>query len=274
MTQLALPVERSVDEHRHNVSPVRVMSAMMWRDIVVTWREIGSVLAQVVVQPLVMLFIFVGVLGRLSYVSQSYFSVLLPGVVAMSGFVAGLQAVALPLMMEFGYTKEIEDRLLAPAPIALVGLEKVLAAAFRAVVAAAVTLPVGLLIVQNFTFHIAGLPLLIASVLLGGWAAGAVGLIIGTMLPPSKVGIMFALIIGPLLFAGGTQYPWPSLSRLPWFQWLTALNPMTYSSEGVRAAMSPQVPHIQPWISLTALTGFCVVLIAIGMLTFRRRALT
>ncbi|MCA2226459.1 ABC transporter permease [Nonomuraea aurantiaca] len=259
---------------RRGVSPLRVVLAILWRDAVVTWRDIISVLAQVVLQPLVMLFIFVGVLGRLAYVDPSYDDVLLPGVVAMSGFVAALQAVALPLMMEFGYTKEIEDRLLAPVPISLVGLEKVLAAALRALFAAAVTLPAGMLIVQDATFRVDGLPLLVLSVLLGGWAAGAIGLIIGTLLPPSKVGIMFALIIAPMLFTGGTQYPWPSLGKLPWFQVLTALNPMTYASEGVRAALEPQVPHIEPWISMVVLTGSCVVLTAIGMVSFRRRSLT
>lgn len=84
---------------------------------------------------------------------------------------------------------------------------------------------------------------------------------------------MFALIISPLLFTGGTQYPWPSLDKLPWFQWLTALNPMTYSSEGVRAALEPQVPHIEPWISLAVLVGSCMVLTVIGVFSFRRRSL-
>lgn len=258
---------------RDGVSPLRVMLAILWRDVVVTWRELGSVLAQVVVQPLVMLFIFVGVLGRLAYVDPTYHDVLLPSVVALAGFVAALQAVALPLMMEFGYTKEIEDRLLSPIPIPLIGLEKVLAASLRALVAAAVTLPVGMLITQDTSFRVEGIPLLVLSILLGGWAAGAIGLIIGTLLPPGKVGIMFALIISPLLFTGGTQYPWPSLDKLPWFQWLTALNPMTYSSEGVRAALEPQVPHIEPWISLAVLVGSCMVLTVIGVFSFRRRSL-
>ena len=134
-------------------------------------------------------------------------------------------------------------------------------------------LPAGMLITQDAAFRVEGVPLLVLSVLLGGWAAGAIGLITGTLLPPGRVGIMFALIISPLLFTGGTQYPWPSLDRLPWFHWLTALNPMTYASEGVRAALEPQVPHIEPWLSLAVLTGSCVVLTAIGMAGFRRRAL-
>ncbi len=34
----------------------------------------------------------------------------------------GIQAVALPLANEFGYTKEIEDRVLAPLPVSMVAI--------------------------------------------------------------------------------------------------------------------------------------------------------
>ena len=39
----------------------------------------------------------------------------------------GIQSVALPLVQEFGYTTEIEDRVLAPLPVALVAIEKIVA---------------------------------------------------------------------------------------------------------------------------------------------------
>ena len=41
----------------------------------------------------------------------------------------GIQAVALPLVQEFGYTREIEDRVLAPLPVGLVAFEKIVAGA-------------------------------------------------------------------------------------------------------------------------------------------------
>ena len=43
----------------------------------------------------------------------------------------GIQAVALPIVQEFGYTKEIEDRVLAPLPVSLVAIEKVLFGAIQ-----------------------------------------------------------------------------------------------------------------------------------------------
>ena len=41
----------------------------------------------------------------------------------------GIQAVALQLSTEFGYTREIEDRVQAPCPIWLVAIAKVLSGA-------------------------------------------------------------------------------------------------------------------------------------------------
>ncbi|MDP9797781.1 ABC-type multidrug transport system permease subunit [Catenuloplanes nepalensis] len=92
------------------------------------------------------------------------------------------------------------------------------------------------------------------------------------MVPPSKISIVFALIMTPLMFTGATQYPWKSLDSMAWFQVVTLLNPLTYLSEAVSAASMPEVPHIAPWISLLALPGFGAVFTAAGLHGFRRRA--
>ena len=56
---------------------------------------------------------------------------LVAGVVGLSIMFQGIQAVALPMVQEFGYTKEIEDRVLAPLPVVLVALEKVVFGALQ-----------------------------------------------------------------------------------------------------------------------------------------------
>jgi ABC-2 type transport system permease protein len=81
------------------------------------------------------------------------------------------------------------------------------------------------------------------------------------------------LVITPLIFTGSSQYPWPSLGDLRWFQVVSALNPMTYVSEGLRGLMAPSVPHIQTWICFVVAVGSLVVLTVIGMAGFIRRAL-
>jgi ABC-2 type transport system permease protein len=90
---------------------------------------------------------------------------------------------------------------------------------------------------------------------------------------PNRINIVFALVFTPLLFTGCSQYPWPSLARLRWFQVVTAANPMTYVSEGLRAAMIPTVPHIQPWICLVVLPLALAALLAVGIRGFYRRAI-
>ncbi len=57
-----------------------------------------------------------------------------------------MQTLAFPLVVEFGWTKEIEDRLLAPMSTGLVAAEKVAVRELRAIVAAALMIPVGILV--------------------------------------------------------------------------------------------------------------------------------
>jgi ABC-2 type transport system permease protein len=257
---------------RAGAGPAGVFLAILWRDVFVTGREFWVFLVQVAIQPLFMLFVFAKVLGELNYVSDSYGHLLLPGIVALTAFLTALQTVSFPLVLEFGWTREIEDRLLAPIPIPLVAVEKVAIAMLRGLVAATLLFPIGALVLGSAPWRAEGLPLLVLVLVLGGWSGGTLGLIIGTLLPPARLNIMFALILTPLLFTGATQYPWPSLDRLPVFQVITAFNPLTYVSEGVRAALVPEVPHIAPWICVLVLVVSGAAFMAIGMWGFQRRA--
>jgi ABC-2 type transport system permease protein len=54
---------------------------------------------------------------------------------------------------------------------------------------------------------------------------------------------------------------------------LTLLNPLTYMSEGVRAAMVPQVPHMRPWIAAALLVVATLLLTVTGVRGFLRRAI-
>jgi ABC-2 type transport system permease protein len=247
--------------------------AILRRDLAVTGRELPAFLAQVILQPLGLLFVFGRVLTDLGFTNPAYAKQLFPGIVAMTIMLTAIQSVAFPLVIDFSFTKEIEDRLLAPLPATWVGAEKIVFAAARAIVAGLVMFPVGLLVLGSIPFSAEQLPLLVASLVLGALAGGAMGLTMGTAVSAQRINIMFALVLTPLIFTGCAQYPWPSLSKLPWFQALTLLNPMTYVSEGTRAALIPNGIHMLTWIPplalLTALVGFGYV----GMRGFRRRAI-
>ena len=72
-------------------------------------------LAQVVLQPVFMLFVFGKVLAT-SATHGATTVLLLPRRVAFTAMLTALQSTAFPLVIEFCFTKEIEDRLLAPIP--------------------------------------------------------------------------------------------------------------------------------------------------------------
>jgi ABC-2 type transport system permease protein len=252
----------------------RAFRAILWRDIFVTGKEFWVFLIQVGLQPLFMLFVFAKVLGELNYVTQDYGHLLLPGIVALTAFLTALQAVSFPLVMEFSFTREIEDRLLAPLPTQLVAIEKLVVAVMRAIVAAAVIFPIGALVLGSAPWRVEGVPLLVVVLLLGAWVGAGIGLTMGTLVPPARISVIFAAVFTPLLFTGATQYPWPSLDSIRWFQIVTALNPLTYCSEGVRAALVPDVPHIQPWICIGMLIFFAILFTATGIKGFLRRAIS
>jgi ABC-2 type transport system permease protein len=251
----------------------KVFLAVLQRDVYVTWGELPVFLAQVILQPFFLLFVFGKVLGSLGYTRPGYADLLFPGLLALTAVITGMQTLAFPLVIEFGWTKEIEDRLLAPMSTALVAVEKVLFATLRALVATAVMIPIGIGVLGSVPWRWSGLPLFLAMVALGSLLGAALGLVLGTLVKPNRINIVFSLVFTPLLFTGCSQYPWPSLSRLRWFQVVTAANPMTYVSEGLRAALNPGVPHIRPWIGLVVLAGALTVLLAVGVRGFHRRAI-
>jgi ABC-2 type transport system permease protein len=255
------------------VSQSRAFFAVLRRDLYVTWSELPVFLAQVILQPLFLLFVFGKVLGSLGYTQPGYSNLLFPGLLALTAVITGMQTLAFPLVVEFGWTKEIEDRLMAPMATGLVAAEKVLFASLRAILATSVMIPVGILVLGSIPWRWSGVPLLVLALVLGSLLGSALGLVLGTLVMPNRINIVFSLVFTPLLFTGCSQYPWPSLDRLPWFQVVTACNPMTYVSELMRAALVPSVPHIQPWVCLVVLACVLPVLGVIGVRGFYRRAI-
>jgi ABC-2 type transport system permease protein len=258
---------------RQRSEVARTFFAILWRDLFVTGRELPTFLAQVILQPLFMVFVFGKVLTELGFARPGFAELLLPGIIALTVAVTGLQGTALPLVIDFSFTKEIEDRLLAPLPVSFVALEKILFGTLRALIAGAIMFPIGRLVLGTLPFQASRVWMLIAFLLLGAVMGSALGMTLGTLVQPSRISIVFALVLTPLLFTGCTQYPWPSLSTLRWFQVLTLVNPLTYVSEGVRGSMVPQVPHMHAWIAGIALVFATLALVFVGVAGFMRRAI-
>jgi ABC-2 type transport system permease protein len=242
--------------------------ALCQRDAFATLRrDPWGFLAQSLIAPLFYLFIFGRVLPEIGAAGPRYGVQLLPGVIGLTLVLTALQGVALSLVIEFSFTKEIEDRLLAPIPAALVGVQKLVWAAVRGIVAGLVILPLGELVLPG-GLHLGGASWPAFAVLLvaGGVAGASIGLVMGTAVPANKINVVFAVVLTPLLFTGATFYPWQSLDSLRWFQVITLFNPLTYVSEGMRGALTAG-PHLGTgWIAL----GLVVSIGTLGTIGVRK----
>jgi ABC-2 type transport system permease protein len=252
----------------------RTFFAVLWRDTFVTGRELLPFLAQVVIQPFFMLFIFGKVLTGIGYVQGNFGQILLPGMVALTGFLTALQNTTMPLILDFSWTREIEDRLLAPMPIPLVALEKMVFGAIRGIVAALIIIPVGYLILDGINWPASAWPGVIGLIILGSLAGAAIGMTIGTLVNPRRIQIMFAVVLMPLMFTGSTQFPWHGLTHLRWFQVVCAINPLTYVSEGMRSLLlQGQIQSIPLWIDLPVIIVAFAIFAGIGVKGFLNRAI-
>lgn len=88
----------------------RAFLSILRRDLFVTNAELPAFLAQAILQPLFMAFVFGKVLTDLGFARPGFAQLLLPGLVALTVMLTALQSTALPLVIEFSFTKEIEDR--------------------------------------------------------------------------------------------------------------------------------------------------------------------
>jgi ABC-2 type transport system permease protein len=257
------------------VAPSRVFAAILLRDLTVARRELPYFLVRTALQPILFVIVFGFLLPKMGMIPRGYSTTMLPGVVALSLTLSAIQSVALPMMQDFGFTKEIEDRLLSPVPIHLVAVEKVVAGVLQGIVAALFVLPVARVImgpIPGLSFHNA--PLLLAVTVLGGAAFSAMGLYLGTGIAPQQIGLMFSVIVAPMIMFGCTYYPWAGLAHVPLMKWVVLINPLVYVSEGMRAALTPGVPHMPTALILAALILLTALFMVLGLRAFDKRAMS
>jgi ABC-2 type transport system permease protein len=247
--------------------------ALCQRDLWVTVRhEPVGFLAQAMLQPIFFLFVFGRVLPEIGAARGAYGSLLMPGILALTLVLTTLQNTALPLVIEFSFTKEIEDRLLAPLPVRAVALQKMVIAALRGIVAALLILPLAELILPGgIDLGGANWLALVGVLLAGAFAGAAMGLVLGTAVPPNRISVAFAIVLTPLIFTGAAFYPWQALDSLRWFQVVTLFNPLTYVSEGMRSALTG-APHLPTGWMVLGLVGSTLLFSWLGVRGFARRA--
>jgi ABC-2 type transport system permease protein len=264
--------------------PVRQASftafgALVLRDLVVLRKGLGVFIIRTIMQPLLFVFVFTYVfpkigqgIGGASGAAQ-FSSLLVPGVVAIACIFQGIQAVALPLVQEFSYTREIEDRVMAPLPVWAVAAEKIVAGALQGVIAGAIVFPLALVIPTTVVHLNVRWFELLTFLPLAAIVGASLGLAIGTRVKPQQVPLLFSIIVLPLTFLGATYYPWAKLTPILWLKYVVLVNPLVYMSEAFRTALTPQIPHMPTGVIYLALVLFCVGLTWLGVDGFKRRVL-
>ncbi|HEY5033112.1 MAG TPA: ABC transporter permease [Actinomycetes bacterium] len=268
----------------------QALTALMLRDLVVLRKHFGEFAIRTLVQPFLLCFVFLFIFpkigtavggGRGGPTAESGFAtVLVAGVVGISIMFQGVQSVALQMAQEFGFTREIEDRVQAPCPIWLVALSKVLSGSIQGVISAAIVLPIASVVhARGVEAHIdLHWPVILTVVPLSCVAMSALGLVLGTSFEPRNIGLMFGFVVLPITFLGGTYYEWTSLAPVTvggwhWLQTLVLVNPLIYVNEGMRAAFTG-APHMHLYVVYPVLLGFCTLFLWIGLHNFRRRVLS
>ena len=249
--------------------------ALLARDAHVARRNFFPLLLQTFLQPMMFVFIFGRVMVSSGYMAPAYKSLLLPGIMAISMVFTGVWAVAMPLIAEFQFTHEIEDRLLAPINISWLAIEKVLFGTVQSLIAGLAVIPAALVLLRPGVELSMRSPLSFASVtLLVALFSACGGLALGCSISQTHIGLMFSMVLTPMIFFGCAYYPWSALAHFPVLQRVVLVNPLVYASEGLRGTLVPQFPHLSMLAVFVGLIFFDTLLLGVGLRQFHRKAVS
>jgi len=290
-TVVGAPPRERIDASTRSAlgSSATALKALMLRDLVVLRKNFWEFAVRTLVQPFLLCFVFLYVFPKIGQsvggghgpaAESAFATVLVPGVVGISIMFQGIQAVAMQMSQEFGFTREIEDRVQAPCPIWLVAVSKVLSGSVQGLISAAIVLPIASVV------HAEGVEaqislhwwIIITVVPLSCVAMSSLGLLLGTSFEPRNIGLMFGFVVLPVTFLGGTYYQWTRLVGVElgswhWLQTLVLINPLIYVNEGMRAAFT-DAAHMHLYIIYPVLVAFCALFLGLGLRNFRRRVLS
>jgi ABC-2 type transport system permease protein len=252
--------------------------ALLLRDLVVLRKTLKEFIPRTILQPLLLVFVFTYVFPKIGQGvggrdAASFSTLLVAGVIGIAILMQGIQSVSLPMVQEFGYTREIEDRVLAPMPVALVAIQKAIWGALSGLFSALLVFPIAAIVPATPVSLDVNWWVLLTLTPLACYMCGALGLTFGTRFDPRTVPLLFGIIVIPLTFLGCVYYTWSSLEAIRWLQILVLANPLVYMCEGFRAALTTS-PHMSLWAVYGALIAFSGLFTWLGINGFKRRVLS
>jgi ABC-2 type transport system permease protein len=253
--------------------------SLILRDLVVLRKTLKEFIPRTILQPFLLVFVFTYVFPKIGQgvggaeAASSFSTVLVAGVVGLAILFQGIQSVSLPMVQEFGYTREIEDRVLAPMPVWLVAIQKAMWGALSGLISALIVFPIAAVVPATAVHLHVNWLVLLTLVPLACYTCGALGLTFGTRFDPRTVPLLFGIIVIPITFLGCVYYSWSSLEPIRWLQIAVLVNPLVYISEGFRAALT-DASHMSLWAVYGALIGFSALFTWLGINGFKRRVLS
>ena len=277
---LAPPTSFAIQLRPARQAALSAFGALLLRDLRVLVKNFGQFAVRTIMQPLLLVFVFTYVfpkigegIGGSSRAQAEFSTLLMAGVVATTMVFQGVQAVALPLVQEFGYTREIEDRVMAPLPLWMVAAEKIASGAVQGLLAAAVVFPLAIFVPATPVHLTFRWGYLLTLTPLASVVGASLGLVMGTRVDPRQVPLLFSIVIIPMTVLGAIYYPWSRLTPIAWLKWFVLINPLVYMSEGFRVALTTGIPHMPVVAIYGAMIGFGILLTWLGIDGFKKRVL-
>jgi ABC-2 type transport system permease protein len=261
------------------VSPATAFKALLLRDFYVLRKNLKEFIPRTIIQPFLLVFVFTYVFPKIGQgvggpgAASGFSTLLVAGVVGIAILMQGIQSVSLPMVQEFGYTREIEDRVLAPMPVELVAIQKAIWGALSGLFSALLVFPIAAIVPATPVSLNINWPVLLTLTPLACYMCGALGLTFGTRFDPRTVPLLFGIIVIPLTFLGCVYYSWSSLEAIRWLQIAVLVNPLVYMCEGFRAALTTS-SHMSLWAIYGAVIGFSALFTWLGINGFKRRVLS
>lgn len=260
------------------------ISTIFWREAIKIFRS-KSQLFSSIIQPILWLALY-GIslnsflAGMPVFTGFSYFSSLVPGVITLTVLFTSLfGGIGILFDKVFGLIKEI-----AVAPIARTDIiiGKALGSQLRSIIQVILVLIGGFILGASFTYPytpvLAYLGLLGLIFLMGLSFTFFSSMIAIKLTSFEGLNAIMSLLTMPLFFTSGALVPIPAMPAP--IQFLSYINPVTYTVEGIKAFLLPYTPGFSMMspelmipISFSVLIGFTIVTLVGALYLIKRTVL-
>lgn len=256
------------------MSQWKAFFGILHRDLLVFMRNLRGNSVRIFVQPAFFLVLFGVVMPKMGLFQRGYSDILIPGIMSVSAMTASAFGVGGLVGMSFFRNKEIRAHLMAPISLPLFVIEKILYGIFQAIVSALIMLALSFLLFPG-GLTVPNPLLFLAIIALTSVIFSSFGLIVAsrTYRPPIMFEVMNVVIM-PLMFFGATYFPLSAVKDIsPKFYAALHIIPNVYTSEGMRALLTPHTAHLPLATVFAGLAIWAVPMFFLALREFRRRAI-